>query len=322
MMQRYINYLQKKSSGNILSYGLGDWFDIGPGNPGESQLTPRGVTATAIYYYDLDILGKVAKLLGRRQDVQNYGALAGKVRAAFNKAWFNKDTKQYATGSQAANAMPVYMGLVEPEYKEAVIGNIIKDIRERKNSLTAGDIGYRYLLRVLDENGRSDVIFDMNSRSDVPGYGYQLAHGATSLTESWQAYRFVSNNHFMLGHLMEWFYDGLGGIKPAKNSVGFQQIEIRPELVGDVVWAKSSYQSPYGRISTDWKKADGNFELKTEIPANTTAIIYLPLNGPAGITEGDQPLANTKDVKFLENENGKALIAAGSGVYYFKIKDH
>jgi len=135
--------------------------------------------------------------------------LSGKVKAAFNEAFFNKDTKQYATGSQAANAMSVYMGLVEPEYREAVSGNIIKDIRERKKGLTAGAIGFRCLLMVVDENGRPDVIFDMSSRSDVPGYGYQLAHGATSLTESWQAYRFVSDNHFMLGHLMEWFYDGL-----------------------------------------------------------------------------------------------------------------
>jgi len=79
------------------------------------------------------------------------------------------------------------------------------------------------VLRVLEGNGRSDVIFDMNSRTDVPGYGFQLAHAATSLTESWQAYRFVSNNHFMLGHLMEWFYSGLGGIRQAKTQLAFKR---------------------------------------------------------------------------------------------------
>ena len=88
-------------------------------------------------------------------------------------------------------------------------------MRAHNNGLTAGDIGYRYLLKVLDDEGRSDVIFDMNDRSDVPGYGYQLAKGATALTESWQALPSVSNNHFMLGHIMEWFYSGLGGIRPA-----------------------------------------------------------------------------------------------------------
>ena len=320
MMQRYISYLQKKSPGYILSHGLGDWFDIGPKNPGESQLTPRGVTATAIYYYDLKIISKVANLIGKRKDAQNYDELAGKVKEAFNTTFFHKETKQYATGSQAANAMAVYMDLVEPVYKDAVVDNIVKDIRNRKNALTAGDIGYRYLLRVLDDNGRSDVIFDMNSRSDVPGYGYQLAHGATALTESWQAYRFVSNNHFMLGHLMEWFYSGLGGIKQEKKSVGFQQIIIRPEPVGDVTWSKASYLSPYGSICTEWKKGDKIFELSTEIPANTTAVIYLPVKGTAEITESGKPLINRNDVKFLRYEKGKALIAIGSGLYKFKVK--
>ncbi|RZM06930.1 MAG: alpha-L-rhamnosidase, partial [Pedobacter sp.] len=219
MMKRYIAYLQSKATGNILSHGLGDWFDIGPNNPGEAQLTPKSVTATAIYYYSLDIITKVAKLLNQSQDAEKYALLSNQVKDAFNNKFFNKATKEYATGSQTANAMAVYMNLVAPEDKAAVINNLVKEIKGRNNSLTAGDIGYRYVLRVLDDAGRSDVIYDMNSRSDVPGYGWQLAHGATALTESWQAYGFVSNNHFMLGHLMEWLYTGLGGIRAVKNSI-------------------------------------------------------------------------------------------------------
>ena len=319
MMQRYADYLLKKSNDYILSYGLGDWFDIGPNRPGESQLTPKGVTATAIFYYDLTILNKIAKMLGRQEDAKKYEATAGKVKSAFNTTFFNKETKQYATGSQAANAMAVYMDLVEPKYKDAVVENLVKDIRDRKNSLTAGDIGYRYVLRALEDNGRSDVIFDMNSRSDVPGYGFQLAHGATSLTESWQAYRFVSNNHFMLGHLMEWFYSGLGGIRQAKNSFGFQKINICPEPVGDVTSAEANYLSPYGKISTKWKKEDGAFELNTGIPANTTAVIYLPASEKSVITESGKPISESGDIKILKYENGKVLIAAGSGDYQFNV---
>ena len=184
MMKKYIGYLQTKAKGNILKQGLGDWYDLGPNSPGVSQLTPMGVTGTAIYYYDLTILQKVASLLGKQEDCLVYEELASKVKHSFNDTFFNKITKQYGSGSQTANSMAVYMNLVEPEYKEAVIENIVKDIRGRNNSLTAGDIGYHFLLSTLHEAGRDDVIFDMNSRSDVPGYGYQLAKGATALTES------------------------------------------------------------------------------------------------------------------------------------------
>src|SRR6185312_2231145 len=188
-----------------------------------------------------------------------------------------------------------------------------------KNSLTAGDIGYRYVLRALEDNGRSDVIYEMNSRSDVPGYGFQLAHGATALTESWQAYRFVSNNHFMLGHLMEWFYSGLGGIRQANNSVGFQKINIHPEPVGDVKSAETDYVSPYGNIHTKWKKEEGNFELNTAIPVNTTAVIYLPASEKDKITESGKPIAKRSDLRILKYEQGKVLIAVGSGNYQFHV---
>ncbi len=313
MMARYAAYLERKSKDHILSFGLGDWYDIGPKPPGPSQLTPNGVTATAIYYYDLNILANVAELLDKHGDAVKYRDLAADTKASFNNHYFNKNTKQYATGSQAANAVAVYMGLVDPQDKDAVVENIVKDIRNRNNSLTAGDIGYRYLLRVLDDAGRSDVINDMNNRDDVPGYGYQLAKGATALTESWQGAANASNNHFMLGHLMEWFYSGLGGIRPAANSVAFHQIDIRPEPVGDVASAKASYVSPYGLITTDWKKENGSFYLKVEIPANTQASIYLPAKVTSPILESGRKV---QDKTF---KDGRAVIKIGSGRYSFKV---
>src|SRR5438094_6819247 len=102
MMQRYAAYLQTKAKNNILSYGLSDWFDIGPNKPGLAQLTPMGLTATAIYYYDLTIMSKVANLLGKVDDATRYDELATKVKKAFNKAFFHKETAQYGTGSQTA----------------------------------------------------------------------------------------------------------------------------------------------------------------------------------------------------------------------------
>ena len=320
-MKKYIAYLQKKAKAHILYQGLGDWYDLGPKPPGVSQLTPMGVTGTAIYYYDLTILKNIAHLLNKPGDAIAYEQLAKKVRKAFNDTFFHKNTRQYATGSQTANAMAVYMGLVEPEFKDDVINNIINDIRDRNNSLTAGDIGYRYLLCVLHEAGRDDIIFDMNSRSDVPGYGFQLAKGATALTESWSALATNSNNHFMLGHLMEWFYRGILGIDQSKNSVAYKEILIKPELVGDLTSASGSYQSMHGTISVNWKKQNGSFHLKTEIPPNTSAMVYLPTTTPSTIFEGNLPVGKNKDVRFCGIENGKAKFNIGSGVYDFIVKN-
>lgn len=278
MMKKYIAYLQKKAQQNILLQGLGDWYDIGPNRPGLSQLTPQGLTATAMYYHDLGIMNQVATVLGNTDEAKEYSTIGQEVKQSFNNKFFDKNTKHYGSGSQTANAMALYMDLVEPSERESVLDNLVKDIRSRNNALTAGDIGYRYVLLALEQAGRSDVIFDMNSRSDVPGYGYQLEHGATSLTESWQALPSVSNNHFMLGHLMEWLYSGLCGIGQDPKSIAFAQIQIKPQPVGDISSASGSYHSIYGWIKTSWVKKGNNFELKVSIPANTAATIYLPAN--------------------------------------------
>jgi alpha-L-rhamnosidase len=215
--------------------------------------------------------------------------------------------------------MAVYMKLVEPQYKDAVVENIVKDIRNRNNSLTAGDIGYRYLLCVLHDEGRSDVIYDMNSRTDVPGYGYQLAKGATALTESWAALPTNSNNHLMLGHLMEWFYQGLAGINQAESSIAYKDIVIKPEVVGDVTSAKGSYNSVHGQIVSEWKKENNQFNLHVVIPANTTATVYLPATVNNKISENGTVISNIKDIKLVRYEKGKAIIKIGSGDYKFGV---
>ncbi len=314
-LQRYLNYLKTKANQYILSQGLGDWYDLGPKPPGVSQLTPMGITATAIYHYDLKVMEKIATILGKKADALSYAKVAIEVSKAFNAKFFNQETKQYGSGSQAANAMAVYLGLVAENDKQAVIDNLVKDIRSRNNGLTAGDIGYRYVLKVLEDAGRSDVIFDMNSRSDVPGYGMQLAKGATALTESWAALPTVSNNHFMLGHLMEWFYTGIGGIRQNEGGVAFNKIRIEPEVVGDLTAAQTQYDSAYGIIATDWKKTADGFQLDVTIPVNTTAVVYLPAASHQTVSE-----ANQSAYKQLGNKNGKAILSIGSGTYKFRVK--
>ncbi|MDR2774114.1 MAG: family 78 glycoside hydrolase catalytic domain [Tannerella sp.] len=317
-MQRYLDYLGTRADNHIVAYGLGDWFDIGPNNPGYAQLTANGVTATAIYHYNTTIMQHIASILGKTDDAARYGELAGKIRKAFNEKFYDSATGKIERNSQTANAIALYAGLVPAERRTDILQNLIDDIRGRGNALTAGDVGYRYVLRALEDGGRSDVIFDMNSRYDVPGYGWQLAHGATALTESWQAYGFVSNNHFMLGHLMEWLYGGLGGIRQQENSIAFREIVIDPQIVGDVHSATTSYESPYGTIRCSWALTDKDYRIEVSIPANSTAEIRLPTTDVRQVTTYGLPLSTSKDVTVIGVDAGKLRIKIGSGDYQFK----
>lgn len=318
-MKRYVDYLGSRADNHIVAYGLGDWYDIGPDRPGYAQLTSSGVTATAIYYQDVKILERAARLLGKEADVRKYAALASDIKRAFNEKFFDKKTLKYDRDSQTANSIALHMDLVEPQYKAVVRQNLIDDIRRRGNALTAGDVGYRYVLRALEENDASEVIYDMNSRYDVPGYGYQLAHGATCLTESWQAYREVSNNHCMLGHLMEWLYSGLGGIRQSPGSAAYKEIVIRPQVVGDIHSAAVSFRSPYGLIRSEWSDSPQQYRQRVEIPANTTALVYLPAVDPAAVSESGVPLGEVPGLSVRERGKDYLAVAVGSGIYDFRV---
>jgi hypothetical protein len=318
-MQRYLDYLSTRADNHIVAYGLGDWFDIGPGRPGYAQLTSNGVTATAIYHYNTTIMQQIASMLGKSGDATRYSELAANIKKAFNEKFYDKSTGKIERNSQTANAIALYTGLVPDEHRNAILQNLIDDIRGRGNALTAGDVGYRYVLRALEDGGRSDVIFDMNSRYDVPGYGWQLSHDATALTESWQAYGFVSNNHFMLGHLMEWLYSGLGGIRQRDNSIAFGKIVIDPQITGDVKNAATSYESPYGTIRCQWERTDASYILEVAVPANSTAEIYLPATDVKQVTTYGTPLSASDDITVIGTDNGKLLVKVGSGNYRLRI---
>ncbi len=315
-MKRYVGYLGGKAKKDILSHGLGDWYDIGPRGPGESQLTSLGLTATGVYYQDIDILRQVAGLLGKNDDARTYEKLADEVMNAFNGAFFHAEKNQYDRNSQTGNALPLVLGLVSPARQAAVLDNLVSDVAQNGNRVTAGDVGFYYVIQALLKGGRSDVLYAMLCQTNGPGYMYQLRMNATSLTEAWDTNPISSQNHCMLGHIEEWFYSGLLGIRA--DAPGFRKIVVAPQMAGDLTWAKGHYDSQYGRIASNWKRDANTLTMEVTIPENTTATVYVPTSNATGITESGTPASQAQGVKFLRTEKETAVYEVGSGVYHFK----
>lgn len=320
VMIKYIHYLKSKSEKNSLKYGLSDWYDLGPDRSGFSQLTPMGLTATAIYYFDLHLLSTIAKELNKKTEAKEYFNRAAMVKQAFSQQFFDAKKGVYGSGSQTSMAMPLAVGLVEEKNRQPVFQKLIDSLCQNNKRLTAGDIGYHFLIRALQEGGASQLLYEMNARDDVPGYGYQIKQGATALTESWTASPLVSNNHLMLGPLMEWFYTGLAGIQQAENSIAYKDVVIKPEVVGDLSFVKGSYESVYGTIKSEWEKTAEKFLLHVQVPPNATATIYLPAKQNQKIFEGASLLAKQKNIKLLAFKEGRAIVKIGSGNYYFTVQ--
>lgn len=320
MMKKYIQYLIARSDKNLLYHGLGDWYDLGPNPPGWSQLTSRGLTPTAFFYYDLTIMAQTAQLLGFQNDEVFFRDLATEVKLAFNQKFFHPEKGYYDTGSQTANAIPLYMGLAEPKYKTQILQQILSDLESRGYSITSGDIGFHYLLRVLDREQATEVIHKMNSQCEKPGYGYQIKQGATSLTESWSALKTSSHNHCMLGHLMEWFYSGIGGIQPREDALAFQEFNINPTLPESMNFAITSFKSPYGYIKVKVKQDGVQSRTELSIPANTSARVFVPMKEGYTLFVNQSDIKRSSDWKYIENQKDKQVYKVGSGKYVITFK--
>jgi alpha-L-rhamnosidase len=321
-MKRYIDFLDQNAQDNILKFGLGDWYDIGPKPAWGSQLTPESFTATAIYFYDNKVMAQMAKAIGKTDDAKKFELKAEAIRQSFNKEFYTPEKGKYSTGSNTTYAIPLAMEIAEPKNRKSLVDSLVYDIRKRGNSFTSGEVGYKFLLKALAMEGYSNVIFDMNNQSDKPGYGYQLKMGATSLTEKWDAGvgSFGSQNHFMSGQIMEWFYNDLAGIGVDPEGAGFLKSIIKPMVVGDIKWVNGSYQTVSGLISTEWKREGNQFSLDVSIPVNTSATVFIPTEKENDVTESGKQTGKAEGVRFLRMENGKAIYEIGSGNYHFVSK--
>ncbi|UAL12617.1 alpha-L-rhamnosidase [Caulobacter segnis] len=317
-MWRYVDYLASRADGHIVDFGLGDWYDVGPGKLGASQLTSRALTGTATYYQALDALGRVARVLGRPADeALEARRRAEAVKAAFNRRFFDPTAGTYDRGSQTATAMPLALGMVPPGREGQVLDALVRAVRASNDGVTAGDVGFHYVVRALTEHGRDDVLFDMMSVKDRPSYGYQLARGATALAEAWNADPTKSLNHFMLGHGEGWLFGALAGVTVDFAAEPNRVITVAPKPVGTVNGASATYRSTLGEVKSAWRREGGVIALDVDVPAGARATVLLPTSRPDKALEAGRPAAKSQGVIAARSVKQGLEMIVGSGAYRF-----
>ena len=284
-MVAYHRYIARRSQdpkrgAYIAPAGLGDWYWQTAGTSRPLRRTSANLTATAFYYMDAVALAKCADLLGKKDDAAAFRAEAEAIRKAFNAKWWNPAKHCYENNSQTANAMAIVAGLADPAETGAIVDNIVEDVRWRGNSVSAGEIGYPFLLKALAENGRSGVIYDMTIDTEKPGYGNMIAKGNTTCHEAWNSGYGSSCNHFMMADIVDWFYSSLAGIK--RVSPGFRTFAVKPDFLPGIDWVKASHKTPLGEIAVDWRRGgDGAISLAVAAPEGAECTVVLPGRAPA-----------------------------------------
>ncbi len=309
--RRWLALLESCATNHLLVNGISDHESLAP--------KPQALTGTAFFFLNAKLFSQIARVLGHDADAERATALAEQIKAAFNQKFLQSATTRYDLGTQACQSFALYLGLVPPADQERALKVLVDDIVTGHDShLTTGIFGTRFMLNALTDLGRGDVAYRLVDQKTFPGWGYMLERGATTLWEHWEfSDNTYSHNHPMFGSVSEWFYKALAGIRPAPDAVGFDKIIIAPQPVGDLKWVKASYDSVRGRIVSDWTKEGATFRLRVQIPANTQAAVVMPATDAASLTEGGQPLSQAAGVRLVRVEDGKAVLAVGSGRYEF-----
>ncbi len=286
-LKKWMKYMSSISQNYIITSGRGDWVPPERGGPPNDGSIP--ITSTGYYYKSAVIMSNIAGILGNAKDSIMYSNLALNIKTAFNKHFWNSSLHTYGTGSQTSDAFPLYAGLVPNDKQKMVVDNLVNNIMIKHNGhLWTGILGTKALIEVLPEFNRTNILYTITGKTTYPGYGYMISKGATTLWERWGSFLYFnagmnSLNHIMLGCIDEFFYKDLAGIKIDK--AGYKKIIIKPALVGNMKFAKSSIRTIRGKVASSWKKKGNDFILHVIIPVNSTAEVDIPsANMPASLT--------------------------------------
>lgn len=195
----------------------------------------------------------------------------------------NKMTEFF--NKQTFYAVLLYFDIVPEKDKQAVIDSLLLAIDNAPaGHFTTGIFGTKYILEALSMNGYADRVFDIVNSTAFPGWGYMIDKGATTLWEHWEGSDNVySNNHPMFGSVSAWFYRYLGGIRPIKEYCGFKKFIIAPTIPAGLLHVDCEYQSPYGKIVSNWEKTQNGYSFHIVVPQGTIAILNLPFKNTAKI---------------------------------------
>ncbi len=304
-MKRFFQFIASTAPSGIMHAGQGDWC-----SPAVHP-APRAVTSTALFYYDACLLRRMAARLGHRRSEDYFSRMAARIKAAFQRKFY-RGRGVYANGGQTAQAVALYYHLVPRSRQGLVVRQLVNDIRADQNHLDVGVLGCKALFRALSRAGRQGVVYDMLTQTTYPGYGFWIAHGASTLWENWSTSA-GSLDHIMFGDVAGWFYNYLAGIAPVASQPGFRSILFYPRPVRRLAWAQASIASHWGGICSAWRWAGGRLVWTIRIPPGASGHLIFP--GSAGRPiRGQGPNIG----RFSVCQNGDQQLAVlGPGVYRF-----
>jgi alpha-L-rhamnosidase len=275
------------------------------------------------------LLINAAKVLDNTTDVNAYTALLHQIKEAFGKEYLTANGR-LVSGTQTAYVLALNFDMLPEDLRTQAADRLVENIRSYNYHLTTGFLGTPYLCSVLTRFGHTDIAYRLLLQETYPSWLYPVKMGATTIWERWDGQKPDSSfqtpgmnsfNHYAYGSIGDWMYRKMVGLDTYEDGVGYKHSKVQPHIGGGFSFANASLQTYYGKLSSSWKVVDSSrINMEVEIPANTTATVFVPAVKAEQVTESDQPLSANPAIKVVGSIDGYVELNIGSGIYHFVIR--
>ncbi|QJD85718.1 alpha-L-rhamnosidase [Cohnella herbarum] len=331
-MKAWVEFIRAQGKEEHLwntGFHFGDWLALDAHEGSYFGATPVELVATAYYALSTRILRDAASVLGFEDDYRVYGELLNGIKDKFRQSFLTSEGRM-AASTQTANILPLVFGLVDGIERERIASDLNELVTRNGYHLDTGFVGTPYLCLALSEKGYHGTAVKLLLQDQYPSWLYSITKDATTIWEHWDGIKpdgsfwsddMNSYNHYAYGAIGDWMYRYVAGLDMDESVPAYKRVRIRPGISsGDLTYARASFESSYGRMTSDWRVVDAIVHVDSTIPANVSAEVFLDGARIDSVTESGNPLQAADGIQsYVETSEG-VLVSVGSGTYRFSFK--
>jgi alpha-L-rhamnosidase len=267
---RWMEKVARIHPGVVVDQGLSDHESLAP--------VPVELIGTSHYLQCARIMKRFAALMGDRENEEKYEKLAGDLHESLLEMFWRKAVPG-PINRQTLFATLLYHDIVPERERKAALDSLLKALEAGPSGhFTTGIFGTKYVLEALSATGHAGSVYRVVNSRAYPGWGHMIDRGATTIWETWkESDNIYSNCHPMFGSISEWYFRWLAGIRPDPDHPGFERFTIAPVLPDGLDHVNCSYHSPFGEITSNWRKTDIHGQVfDIAVPDGSLAQVRLP----------------------------------------------
>lgn len=257
--KKLVDYLLSFDLDELATHCLGDHGSVLTAGSFKTSTPDKLFTGYCSILMFVEYLIKMQNVLAI--DSHEYQVKYDGIKDAITAKFENSDGS-FGDATQTAYAFAIEAKLGETEN---LVRQLVAKIEADDHVINAGIFGMAFIYDVLNRNQYDEVIEKWLNRVEAPSFKNMLAKGSKVLEEQFFN-KYSSYNHAMFSSYVQWYYQGLGGIRVDEDAVGCDSMSICPYFSKLVNEYECAFESRKGTVKVAWQRTGDNVECTIDLP--------------------------------------------------------